>query len=346
MTTYSRRGAIALAASVLALPRIAWAADDKVIVATGGTISEAPLYIALDQGYYREQNLDVEMVNMFSGAQMMPSLGTGQVDVGAGAPSAGLYNALAAGINVKIVADKGSTPPGYGYAPILVRKALIDSGKVKTFRDFRGLSVAEVAPGTASLPLLIAGLKRGGLTIKDVKEVFLSFPDHVAAFANGAIDASVTTEPQATQTIQAGTAVRFASSDSIYPNQQLSTILYSAKFDTDRRDVGVRFMAAYIKAARFYNDALKDGRYAGRTGGDVISILVRYTSLKNPSVYRQLVPNGIDPNGRLNLASLQKDLDTFRESGLIKGNATVDQAVDSTIVNDALKIVGPYHRRA
>jgi NitT/TauT family transport system substrate-binding protein len=275
----------------------------------------------------------------------MAPLSTGQLDVGAGAPSAGLYNALQRGIEVKIVADKGSTPPGYGYAPILVRKALIDTGRVKSFRDFKGLSVAEVARGTASLPLLIAGLKKGSLTIGDVKEIFLPFPDHVAAFANGAIDASVTTEPQATQAIDAGTAVRFASSDSVYPNQQLSTILYGAKFARERRAVAVRFMAAYIKASRFYNGALQGGRYAGPNAADVIAILTKYTAVKDPDVYRKLVPNGIDPNGRVNMRSLEQDLATFREVGLVKGNVTIAQAVDESYVEDALKSVGAYRPR-
>jgi len=345
MSTLSRGRAIALASSAALFPSIARAASDAVIVSLGGTISDAPLFIAAEKGFYKEFGIEPQSIEMFSGAQMVPSLGTGQLEVGAGAPSAGLYNAVASGIKVRIVADKGSTPPGYGYAPILVRKALVDAGKVKSFSDFRGLTVAQVARGTASLPLLMAGLKKGGLTIKDVKEVFLNFPDHVAALANGAIDASVTVEPQASAAIGAGTAVRFASSDSVYPNQQLSTILFSQKFCTERRDVAVRYMAAYIKAARYYNDALKDGHYAGPTASDVIDIMAAHTAVKDKSLYKTLVPNGVDPNGRVNMASLAHDLEIFREAGLIQGNVTVEQSVDQTISADALKLVGPYRPR-
>jgi NitT/TauT family transport system substrate-binding protein len=345
MGKLSRGRAIAVASAAALWPSIARAANDPVIISVGNTISDAPLFIALDKGFYKEFGIEPQGLPITSGAQMMPSLGTGQLEVGGGAPSASLYNAVASGINVRIVADKGSTPPGYGYAPILVRKALVDSGKVKSFSDFRGLNIAEVARGTASLPLLMAALKKGGLTIKDVNEVFLGFPEHVVALTNGAIDASVTTEPQATLAIASGVAVRFASSDSIYPNQELSSILFSQKFTTERRDVAVRYMAAYIKAARYYNDALKGGHYAGPTSADVIDIIIKHTSLKDPALYKQLVPAGLDPNGRVNIPSLKHDLEIFRQAGLIQGNVTVEQTLDESIATDALKLVGPYRPR-
>src|ERR687885_649031 len=61
-------------------------------------------------------------------ADTVAPLAAGQLDVGGGAPSAGLGNALARGLNLKIVADKGSTPPGFGYAGVVIRKDLWDSG--------------------------------------------------------------------------------------------------------------------------------------------------------------------------------------------------------------------------
>ena len=42
---------------------------------------------------------------------------------------------MARGIDVRIVADKASDPPGYGFAPFLIRSELIKSGKYKTLRD-------------------------------------------------------------------------------------------------------------------------------------------------------------------------------------------------------------------
>lgn len=342
----SRREAILASAALAAFPRLARAADSKVTVGIGGSISEAPLYVADAKGYFREQGLSVELLMLDSGAKMIPSLGTGQIDVGAGAPSAGLYNAIARGIDVKIVADKGSTPPGYGYAPILVRKSLIDQGKVKSFKDFKGLTVAEVGPATASFCLLVAGLAKGGLTYKDVKEVFLNFPDQFPALASGAIDACVSTEPTATQAIDVGVATRFASSDSVYPNQQLTTLLYGGAFLKTKPDLALRFMIAYIKAARFYNDALKNSHYTGPNGPELIDILIQRTNVKDPALYRTMVPSGINPNGRVNMDSLRRDLQTFKDVGFIQGTVTIEGSVDTSIVEAALKTLPPYKPRS
>ncbi len=63
----------------------------------------------------RPKGIDVEFTSFDSAAKMIAPLGTGQLEVGAGSPTAGFYNAVARGLDVRMVADKGSMPPGYGY---------------------------------------------------------------------------------------------------------------------------------------------------------------------------------------------------------------------------------------
>lgn len=100
-------------------------------------------------------------------------LGAGQLDVGGGNGSPALFNAIARGIELKIVANKASMPPGYGYTAILVRKALYDSGKVRSVRDLRGLKIAESAPASN---LLAYTLDKYGMTFNDVQPVVLGVP--------------------------------------------------------------------------------------------------------------------------------------------------------------------------
>jgi NitT/TauT family transport system substrate-binding protein len=66
-----------------------------------------PIFIADKKGYFREEGLEVKVVNFRSAADMVAPLGAGQLEAGAGSASAGLYNAVARGIRIKIVADKG-----------------------------------------------------------------------------------------------------------------------------------------------------------------------------------------------------------------------------------------------
>ena len=314
----------------------------KVTVGTTNSNSDAPFFIAEAKGYFREQGLDVELLPFDSAAKMVAPLGTGQLDVAAGAPSAGLYNAVERGIDLRLVADKGSAPKGYGYLPLMVRKALIDSGKVKSARDLRGMKIAEVAPATASFCTLNEALKKGGLTYRDVDETFLGFPDHLTAFTGGAIDGGITAEPIATRCVETGVAVKFMPDDEFYPNQQIACVLYGGPFIKNKGTAGQRFMLAYIKAARDYNDALRGGKMAGPAANDVIAILTKYTAIKDPAVYRAITPNGNDPNGRLNVESLRKDLATFKEAGFVKGTITVDRVIDESFAAEAVKTLGPY----
>jgi NitT/TauT family transport system substrate-binding protein len=340
--------AASLTAATLVVPafvRNASAADD-VVVGTTNSSSDVPFFIADKLGYFKEQGLSVKLEPFDAAAKMVAPLGAGQLDVAAGAPSAGFYNAVLQNLDLRIVADKGSTPKGYGYLPLLVRTDLIKSGKFKSYADLKGLKVAEPAQGTATSSSVNEALKRGKLPYSAVDHIYLGFPQHVPAFINGSIDASMTTEPSATLAIKSGAATKFAGDDVFYPNQQLAVLLYGGNFIQKRRDVGVKFMIAYIKAARYYNDALKDGKIAGKNAGTVLDILTEYTPVKDKSVYQESTPNGNDPDGRVNIKSLELDLAFFKDQGLVKGNVTIDGVHDGSFIDAALKSLGKYRRSA
>ena len=319
---------------------VAAAAPVAVRVGLANASSDVGFFIADKKGYFRQEGLDVSFLSFDSGAKMVAPLGNGQLEVGAGSPSAGLYNAVARGIDIKIVADKGSTPPGYGYQPLLVRKDLVDSGRYKTLKDLKGMKIA----GSASTSTLNEALKKAGLNYGDVERVFLGFPQHVMALQNKAVDAAMTTEPSATKAVQSGAAVRVMGDDVIYPNHQLAVVLYSSAFIKDNPNAAKGFMRAYLRAVREYNDALKDGKIAGPNAAEVIAILTEYTNVKDPAVYRTITPQGCNPDGAVHEASLKNDLAFYKMEGQIKGDVTVEQALDNSFVEAALKVLGPYKR--
>ena len=323
-------------------------AADPVPVKVGlvSASSDAGFFIADKKGYFREEGLTVVFTPFNSAAKMVAPLGAGQLDVGGGAPSAGLFNAVARGINIKIVADKGSLPPGYGFLQLLVRKDLIDSGRFKGLKDLKGMKIVGSGLGTVSTSTLNEILKKVGLKTSDVERDYMGFPQQVMALQNKAVDAAMMTEPSVTKAVQSGAAVKVIGGDEAYPNQQLSVVFYSGSFARERPEAARRFMRAYLRGVRDYNDALKDGRIAGANATEIISILTEYTPIKDPNVYRTITPNACSPNGRVNEASLINDLQFFKNEGLIEGNVSVGQAVDNSFVEAALKDLGPYVRRS
>lgn len=326
--------------------RYAWA-QDVVTVGTVNASSDVPFFIGDKKGFFREQGLAIKWTAFDSAAKMVIPVGANQLDVAAGAPSAGLYNAVLQGIDLKIVADKGSTPHGFGYLQLLVRS---DLAAHFTYKNLKGMKVAEPAQGTAAGSALNEALRAGKLGYGDVTHEYLGFPNHVAAFAGKSIDASVTTEPSATLAVRSGSAVRYARADAFYPNQQLAVLLFGGNLLHRNRDLGRRFMIAYIKAARFYNDGLArdkrtgNGSLTGRNGKDIVDILVEYTAVKDRTIYEQATPNGNDPDGHVNLDSLRKDLAFFKAQGLVTGSITADSVHDGSFVEAALKTVGTYRR--
>jgi NitT/TauT family transport system substrate-binding protein len=333
--------AVLLTLASLNFGAAAWA-EETVKIGVNGVVSDAAFFIAERKGYFAKQGIKVELVHFDSGPQMVAPLGTGQIDVAAGASSAGLFNAVARGIGLKVVADKGSAPVGYSYVPIIVRKDLIDEGKVKTYADFKGLKIAEAGKGGTPGPILDEGLKRGGLKYDDVQHVYnLGYPQQVLALANKAIDVGVTAEPSATQAIKSGYAIRFSAPDH-YPNQQIAVLLYGDLFIKNRNDVATKFMVAYLEGVRFYNGALKDGHFSGPNAAELIDILVEFTKVKDRALYADMTPNGCNPNGHVDLPSLTKDFEFYKRHGYLEGTTTVDALVDQTFVDRALKILGPY----
>ena len=338
-----RQFVTSLGAAIAAAPLLARSAEAiNVRVGIAQASSDVGLYLAQRKGYFKAEGLNVSFVPFDSGARMVAPLGAGQLDVGAGSAAAGLYNAVARGIAIKIVADKGSTPPGYGFQPLLVRKDLVDSGRYKSLKDLKGMKIAGSAPGSASTSTLNQALRKAGLKYSDVERVFLAFPQHVVALQNKAVDASMTTEPSATRAVQSGAAVKVMGDDEIYPNHQLAVILYGGNFIKDQPDAARRFMRAYLRAVRDYNDALSNGKIAGANAEEVIAALTEYTPIKDPALYRSITPQGCNPDGKLNEASLKTDLEFFKEQGEVKDNVTVEQAVDHSFVEAALKDLGPY----
>lgn len=326
------------------------AAQDKDIVkvAVNGLISDAPFYIGAAKGYFAEQNITVELVPIEAGTKMIAPLSVGHLDAAGGALSVGLFNAVARGLNIKIVADRATTHEKSSYINLMVRKDLVDSGKVKTYKDLKGLRIAQNGKGGVQASTINEALKAGGLTYDDAVQVYnMSNPEHLNAMTNKAIDASLTTEPLVTLAEQKGIAVRFSKVD-LYPNQVIAALLYGGDFIKKRGDVAKRFMVAYLQSVRFFNDALVDGRFKGPNAGETINILIAATPLKDRAVYESAIANWVNPDGRVNEDSLRKDFAFFktRKEFELAPNASVDEAVDNSFVEYAVKVLGPYKPKA
>jgi NitT/TauT family transport system substrate-binding protein len=335
---------VATAALVLGAvsPSASWALD-KVTVGHVGTNSDAGFLIAEAKGYFTDAGIEIVSSFFDTSAKMVAPLGTGDLEVGSGPTSAGLFNAVARGIGIKAVADRARMAPGYNFMTLMLRRELVESGKYKSFQDLKGLKIALAAPGISLVSVLNEAAKKGGLNFADVEKVYMSYPQQVTALANGAIDGSIMNEPFGTMLLTKKIGSVVASTEDFYPALQISMMYYSERLIKDRPDVARRFMVGYIRALRDYNDVIDKGQIAkSKKGDEIAALLAKALDQKIDDIRASYLP-AVDPDGRPNLDSVAKDLAFFKTNGDLTNPAMeVAQIMNLSFLEAALKEVGPY----
>jgi NitT/TauT family transport system substrate-binding protein len=323
-------------------PLQAAVAADRVEIGTVASTGEFILNVAQGKGYFAQEGIEPDYTFIDSAAKAIAPLGTGQIDVAGGAVSAGLFNAIERDIEIRIIADRTSVAPGFGFHGIVIRKALADNGAIKGIADLGGRKLAIVARGSSTESILNEAMKSVGLRYEDVDLVYLPFSQQSAALASGAVDAVITTEPYLTPIIQQKFGVLLTSTDRFYPNAQIGELLFSEKFAETRRDVGVRFIKAYIRAIRDFRHALgPDGRLDGPGSEAIVDIIMKYSGTKDAALLRSIKLPAVNIDGRVNRESISKDWQFFKDKGLIKGSVSPDKIIDGSFVEEALKQLGP-----
>ena len=312
----------------------------KVRMGSVGSLADGPIFVAQERGYFAEVGLDVEDIRAQGVTELVAPLAAGQIDVLAAAMAAGLYNAFARNIDVRIVSDKGRLTKDHGNAGLVVRQALWDSGTIRTLADLRGRRVGLAGYNAGSAVTLFLGnaLDARGMSIADIDPVNIVLGDLNAAFANGSLDAAIQIEPVLTVGVANGLYSIMMRSDELYPDLQSGFNLYSADFIQNRNDAGRRWMVAYLRGARDWVEAFDKKR-----GYDeVVDILTRTTNVKDKALYDRIVSSSMDPNGRLNVASLVAAQDWFAANGFIPQKVDVPALIDTQFVDYAVGVLGEY----
>jgi NitT/TauT family transport system substrate-binding protein len=319
---------------------VTWAAAAlstvRITLATPGP-SNAGVYVADGLGYFAAQGLRVELLNMGgSASELAAALATDRVDIADVGVNPAMFNTVKAG-GFRIVADKGALRKGWGYVSIVVHKDF--ASRVKGPADLKGLSIAMTPPGlgTANGFALSVYLARASLTAADVHIQPIPFPAQVAALSNKAVPVAVMSEPFATQAIKSEIGARLITLDEIVPGQQVGTIAYGSRFLATHRDWAEQFMIAYVQGIRAYNAAMARGVGKAR----IIEILTQSTPIKDPGLWAEMIPAGLNPTGKLNVESIQQAENFFHQIGLVPEPPALSTFIDNSFVDHANQVLGP-----
>lgn len=300
----------------------------KLVVQLLPFMSYSPLFFAEEEGYFAEQNLEIEFQNIL-GPEVFAGLIQGQLDVAATLVGVPMF--VAAAENVKFVAGKGyESPTGCPVNGLLARKDLVDSGELD--------SVAQLAGRKIEMDILsVQGyfmdilLASEGLSIDDMEVVELpSPPSLIEAFATGALDLSNISEPWLTRINLAGNTVTWHDYKNEIPDFQFAVLLFGPSLLEDNPDAGRRFITAYLKAVQQYNE--------GKTERNM-ELMIEFTGLDEELLEQICWPTFRD-DGSINVQSLLDFQDWAFEKDFISSILTAEEFWDPSYVefaNEALK---------
>ncbi len=291
------------------------AAPQKVTLGMLRLTSSAPLFIAMDRGYFAEENLDV-VPQWFDAAQPIAvACASSKIDVGATGITAGLYNMAAKGQKLYLVADKGREQKDYPSSALMAGRAAYNAGLV-SIETLKGHRIGVTQRGSTYEYMIGRLLESVGLSIKDVTLVPLGKMSAVmAALESGQIDACVLNEPNVTKTQNAGYGVLLAQVGDIIP-YQTSAIFYSPEF-AQKSDAAARFLRAYKKALADYHAAVIEKSDETKLAA-IVSVIAKYTNTPEEDI-RAALPY-IDKEGALDAADIDTQITWYRKEGLLEGN--------------------------
>ncbi len=308
-------------ALLLAFPPAARAAD-LVKLGDLATLSTAPLYLAIEKGYVREQGIDLVTERFAAAAKMNAAFAAGELDAGVGTGNAGIFNAIAQGFDVKIVADKGQMRPGYAPSRLMVRRDLVEGGQVNSPKDLKGRKIAVLAQGTVNSYELAQLLEHDGIAFKDVALVFLGPAQTLQAFVTRGIDAAIVVEPWVAKATAERLAVPVGDMEQVpaLRSHQVAMILYTGRFMEERRPVAQRLMNAYLEGIDFLT------RH-GWKDGEVVDAIVKHTGVER-NLVEAAAPTYIAPDGRPDVPSLVRLQDWLHREGMVPREVPMDRVVD------------------
>lgn len=322
--------ALSIAAG-LALGAAPAAAQDKVAVGALRFVSNGPLFMALEQGFFKAEGLDVD-IRFFDAAQPIAvAVVSGDVDLGATAFTAGLFNLAGKGA-LKVIAAQAKEQKGYEGNNVLASNAAWEKG-LRRLEDLPGRSLGITQVGS-SFHYQIGQIAR--LKAFDMKQVDLrplqSLGNMSAALKGGQVDA-VIIAPHIARTLLGAGDARLIGLYSELDEYQFGGLFASPKAIAGRRPVVQKFVRAYQKGAAAFSDALlrRDGsgkRISDARSKQAAAIVARYVAPgQDPQKAADTVEAStfyVDPQARLDIGDIHRQVAWFKAQGMI--DAGVDPA--------------------
>ncbi len=334
MLSMTRRTFGALAATTM-LFGVSAASAEPVKVGILSLTSHSPSIIAEGKGYFDEQDLEVEFVPFQAAQPMAVAIASGDVDFGMTAMTAGLISLAERGA-VKIIGGALQETPEIEGQKILVSKAAHEAG-VTTPADLEGKRFGITTAGSSFhyMAHKIAdaeGFERSSLELVPLNAV----PAVIASLRSGQIDAWSIVPNIAGGLVASGDVFEIGEISDYIDGYQTTTVFTSTEIAENNGELVERFLEAFSKGVSDYNAAFVDQTMSEEDSAEIVAMIHEWVYTDRPLEDADPAIRAgamrINEGARLNMASIEDQLEWFKSENLVPQEATIENLVDASFV--------------
>ena len=308
-------------------PPDAAAPRDKVRAVVIPVLIMSPLYIADAEGFFEDEGLDVEFVRLTRNIDAIPSLAQGEVDVGAGQMAISILNAVGSGARIRGVAGLGRlATDGCSFHGVVIQRELFAEGADTDPEAFRGRRV-EMDIALPHAYWLDRALQPAGVTLDELEIVDVPMSATVDAFVKGSFDLTGIDEPRLSMLLQSGSATLWKGTEAIVPDYQVSFLFFGPSLLDERPEVGERFIAAYLRGVRQYNEGKTERNL------EILEAAMRWSREE----LEQMCWVTMDDDGRMFFDGLVGYQEWALERGLVERVLTEDEMTSRRFIDAAVR---------
>lgn len=287
-------------------------------------LNYAPLVMAKEEGYFREEGIDVSFVTLDANSALL-AVSTGKLDVLSGPVRSGLFNLIVRGVPLQVVADRGHSEPGR-CASEAFAAPVATAERIARTRSFRHERFAIIRGGITEY-LIERILEREHLTPADVQFVQLPQGDYTSSVSRQIDAIRYTLEPNLSSAIAKGLVKPVVTMEEIAPGHQFGVLAFGKRLLHDDPALGRRFMRAYLRGVRRYNE--------GKTERNV-AIVAKFTKLP-PDIVKRACWQTVSIDGRVRAEAVQPLLAWARKRGYLEADVPTSAWWNSSFVDAAAR---------
>jgi NitT/TauT family transport system substrate-binding protein len=334
MFRWTRR-VFVLAAFGLGLAAQHASAADRVAVGVLRFVSSGGLFLAVERGYFAAEGLEVDL-KFFEAAQPIAvAIASGDTQFGLTGITGGSINLAGKG-GVRIVASQGAEKKGI-VGNVLVASSDAWARGVTAFEKLSGASVAISQVGSTFHYQLgqiasAKGFDLSKITIKPLQ----SIPNMVAAVKTNQVDAAILPPHIAGPMAERG-EVKIIGPLSDIADYQYGALFASPRLIAEKRDTVARFVRAYQKGLKDYNEALMRVDAAGKRMADESAVkaaqqIGKYVYPSDPpaEAANKVIASApfCEPSGKLDLAGIADQIAWYKSEKFVDASVEARNIVD------------------